>query len=579
MKNKGFTLMELLGVIVIISLLLIIVFPNITNSVKNSSKKTDKLTEDLIFNASDMYISNHSNLFTQVEGKKFEITLKDLVDDSLLVSPIKYEEDDDITKLKCVEVTYTNNKYHYELKNSGECEKIVCKATNIQKDGEYHQGDEYECYVSTSETINFYILTEPASDSSNIDFITTQKLIADSSENSLVKWGTVSNGPTLALNQLKNLTKNWSNIKSQNITTYKDSNNNDVQLSSPYNGIKARLPYPAEITNNKFYSSDGYWTMAAKYVSSSGVADATISTDEMNIRAVINVPKSNVWNYVDAAPGELPAPPRLYGNGEIVYFDVVNGRGCSQEQYEKSKRASFMTANNPTGDFTNSATGYYGTGGATYTTCDSNGNGCQNYCLKFYAFGDKTNNATLNLLADHNISGNVKWYSSSKTNLGPCSDEDCVLGALKSKTDRWKGTLPQQNYVDPTYEYTIQYNTDSYKYKARLITYQEVLDIAVGSYSLWSSWLFDRLRSNREYIIGSNISDAYQSSYWTSSAYKTISGNVWVIGGSGFTYCTKDGCIGNDPANDYDSYGVRPVITVNKCKLTDDYNKSWCLPK
>ena len=42
MKNKkGFTLVELLGVIIILSLLIVLVFPKIVNSVKNSTKDTD----------------------------------------------------------------------------------------------------------------------------------------------------------------------------------------------------------------------------------------------------------------------------------------------------------------------------------------------------------------------------------------------------------------------------------------------------------------------------------------------------------------------------------------------------------
>ena len=39
LKNKAFTLIELLGVIIILALLMIIVFPSIINSVKNSSNK------------------------------------------------------------------------------------------------------------------------------------------------------------------------------------------------------------------------------------------------------------------------------------------------------------------------------------------------------------------------------------------------------------------------------------------------------------------------------------------------------------------------------------------------------------
>ena len=56
--NRGFTLVELLGVIIILSLLLLISLPSILNSVKRSSAKTDELTKELIYNATDLYMKN-----------------------------------------------------------------------------------------------------------------------------------------------------------------------------------------------------------------------------------------------------------------------------------------------------------------------------------------------------------------------------------------------------------------------------------------------------------------------------------------------------------------------------------------
>ena len=125
MKNKGFTLIELLGVIIILALLMIIVFPSIVNSVKNSSNKTDDLTKELIYNASDLFIDQHINDFPKMNGSKYSIELSDLVDEGLLTGPIKLSgSDQDITNNKCIQVTYNNN-YIYELKDSGTCVEII----------------------------------------------------------------------------------------------------------------------------------------------------------------------------------------------------------------------------------------------------------------------------------------------------------------------------------------------------------------------------------------------------------------------------------------------------------------------
>jgi len=133
MKNKGFTLMELLGVIIILALLMIIVFPSIVNSVKNSSNKTDDLTKELIYNAADLFIDEHINDYPKQNGNKYAIELKTLVDEGLLVSPIKLSDSDaDITNAKCIQVIYQGD-YNYALKNSGTCEQTKILPSEYQK--------------------------------------------------------------------------------------------------------------------------------------------------------------------------------------------------------------------------------------------------------------------------------------------------------------------------------------------------------------------------------------------------------------------------------------------------------------
>ena len=98
---------------------MIIILPNLTNSIKDSTKDTDKITIDLIYDAASIYISNHKGSFPKVKGNKYVINLSDLIEDGILTSPIKLS-DSDITNNKCIEVTYDGN-YKYELKNSGSC--------------------------------------------------------------------------------------------------------------------------------------------------------------------------------------------------------------------------------------------------------------------------------------------------------------------------------------------------------------------------------------------------------------------------------------------------------------------------
>lgn len=263
MKNSGFTLIELLGVIIILALLMTLVFPSIVNLVKNSSDKTDDLTLNLIYNAADMYISNHSTLFSKTEGKKFSIELKDLVDENYLVSPIKLSDSDmDITNSKCVQVVY-NNGYKYELKNKGECEKVCMPVTTATtgnvplNDGTFRAGDEYICEVAPNKKYRFFVLTT-TTNSEKVNMImyaniNSSKEAVDGRQTQgtgLVAWdssGSNTNGTMTAMNTLATITSTWKNLEKQTISFFTDDNNSIHNIESVES--YARLAYFSEIEN------------------------------------------------------------------------------------------------------------------------------------------------------------------------------------------------------------------------------------------------------------------------------------------------------------------------------------------
>ena len=61
MKNKAFTLVELLGTIVIIALISILVVPRIVNWYSNSTDTYEELNEELIIEGARIYIEDHPN--------------------------------------------------------------------------------------------------------------------------------------------------------------------------------------------------------------------------------------------------------------------------------------------------------------------------------------------------------------------------------------------------------------------------------------------------------------------------------------------------------------------------------------
>ena len=254
---------------------------------------------------------------------------------------------------------------------------------------------------------------------------------------------------------------------------------------------------------------------------------------------------------------------QIYNNGEEVYFNVLTGESCTEDDYRED----------------NSITGYNGINNA----------GNQTNCLKFYAFLDN-GSRTLNLLLDHNITDSVMWSNSETTTStnGPID----VIDQLQKDTNEWQGTLTPKNYKNKTSNasYIIDYNG----YKARLITAQEIAKITGADKSadlLWDEstsrdwyyfdtakpsfstsctdndentkciygWLYDRTGLNCKTNGCLNNSDSSILGYWTGSSSMDSLSVAWLI--------NNTGRIESLEVNTNNSIGIRPVIEVSKSKL------------
>ncbi len=122
--NKGYTLVEVLGVIIILILLTALVLPNVINSIKSSTNKSDELMEDIIISSAKLYMSDNYSDMKIDNGFTYCISLSTLVKNGYLETPIKYNNMDDVTGIKSVKVTYTN-KYTYSIVDKNACSYIV----------------------------------------------------------------------------------------------------------------------------------------------------------------------------------------------------------------------------------------------------------------------------------------------------------------------------------------------------------------------------------------------------------------------------------------------------------------------
>ena len=106
MKKKGFTLVELLSVIVILSLVLVIAVPSVNKYIKQSKEKAYNTQISTIIEAAQAYASANSGLLPRKEEFVVKITLGQLKSSGLIKEEVKNPNDDKYFD--------TNSEYYIE---------------------------------------------------------------------------------------------------------------------------------------------------------------------------------------------------------------------------------------------------------------------------------------------------------------------------------------------------------------------------------------------------------------------------------------------------------------------------------
>ena len=123
--KKGFTLAELLGVIVIISLLLILVVPTIINSITKTKQPAENAGKAIIYNAADQYINTNSTKYPKGKSGRYCIPIKKLTEAGYLVSPVKDTiTGEDISNKSVMVTIYSQGTTDFELKDEEDCKEI-----------------------------------------------------------------------------------------------------------------------------------------------------------------------------------------------------------------------------------------------------------------------------------------------------------------------------------------------------------------------------------------------------------------------------------------------------------------------
>ena len=121
--KKGFTLIEMLSVIIIIALLSLIVLPQILNQVGNQKEKVSDITKNIIYSSAELYLDENISIDPKRTNQTICITLEELVKNEKLEKPLTdYKTGKQIPLNSGVKVSLNDyNERVYELVDNQEC--------------------------------------------------------------------------------------------------------------------------------------------------------------------------------------------------------------------------------------------------------------------------------------------------------------------------------------------------------------------------------------------------------------------------------------------------------------------------
>jgi len=259
MNNKGFTLVEVLAVLLIISMLVTIVSVSISSTINEYEKKLSKTQISMIEDAASVYFLKEG-IKKSYNNRSFKLCVNlsylienDYIEDKSVKSIYNNENLEG-----SVEITYRLEEYDYKYRENScnyeytAIDQICTAVTNDTKttgnipEGNYLPGDEYICKVKNNTKYHFFVVS---TENDKVNLIMERNVyynslnnttgLADSNNPGLVAWyGAAedhSYGPITAMNYLHHATKDWDNIPNI-IMNYADENLDYVTQEKGTNG-------------------------------------------------------------------------------------------------------------------------------------------------------------------------------------------------------------------------------------------------------------------------------------------------------------------------------------------------------
>ena len=124
--KKAFTLIEILGVIVVLGLLLMLVIPTILNGVKNKEDEVNNVQDTIIYEATGQYIDANPSVVPNVPGTIKCLKLTELKEKGALDSALDRLNQKRYNDEMAVQVTVLeSHAKSFKLMTNEECEKSL----------------------------------------------------------------------------------------------------------------------------------------------------------------------------------------------------------------------------------------------------------------------------------------------------------------------------------------------------------------------------------------------------------------------------------------------------------------------
>lgn len=116
MKKNGFTLVELLGVIVIIGVLMLLALNPILGQIRNNSSKLSEASLKILYSSTEQYLDEHSKLYPKNDGMIYYIPVGQLVDSEVIKQEfLSTYSDKVLSEESVIKINVVNGGYTFSL--------------------------------------------------------------------------------------------------------------------------------------------------------------------------------------------------------------------------------------------------------------------------------------------------------------------------------------------------------------------------------------------------------------------------------------------------------------------------------